>query len=473
MRSPSLILVLFLGSIVCLGGSVVAQEGEAPKDGKNAAQEEKAKGSGRIRGRVIWDGIPFEARPVLWPKGLLDRDPALATMAREREIVDRRLVVDKESKGIAACIVTLPALRLPLPAPKRMELVIQDLAFATRAVVLPEGWSLLLKNEDPVKHRFELRRGAEVLQRFEVEPRSTHELGHVVGGDHVLISVDLPFLGARIIPRARTPRIVTDVRGAFDIRGAPAGKHVVQIRHELLGSLRREIEVAPGETLEIQVSQRDFRRPGTEGGLRVFAESGPAVMEVDGLGVSEATIARFAAFFGRRHAGLVVPEKLRREQALRRAVLPVAAVWSRRQADRERLRPRVEEILTLLATGQDFAGIAEKLSDEPAEQRGQAREAYPRDLDPVLGAALFSAPLGQIQGPIASARGLHFLLVEEVRAAEDLAEERRKFRHLVLVWEEGADRAKLDGLAAEAVARARVRVKDGKLAELLPPELLR
>lgn len=464
-----------------------AQEGGAPPTSKPAVtgapqdadakkekgdKDEAPQGIGRIRGRVVWKGEPFAPRPVLWPAGLLDRDGALATIAKKRSILDRRLLVDEKSKGLSACVVSLPALRIPASTPRKMELLLRDLAFATRAVVLPEGWSLVVRSEDPIRHRLELRRGGEVTRTFDVAPGASVEVGPVVGGEHRLTSERLPFLSARVIPRARTPRIVTDAQGAFDIRGAPAGKHQLVIDHEILGRVRKEVEVNPGETLELMVSQSDFRRGGA-GSFRLFNDPGPTALEVDGLPVPEAAVARYAAFFGRRHRGIDVPERLRREQALQRVVIPLAAVWTRRADERAQLRGRLDEIRAVLQTGQSFLDVARKYSAGPPERRGSAREVLPRELEAALGEAVFGTPPGRIRGPFATSRGLHFVHVEEVLPASDPAEERRKFRQIIIPWDLEADRARLDGWAAEAAARARVRLVDPRLTGLVPPDLLR
>ncbi|MEZ6197638.1 MAG: hypothetical protein R3F20_18240 [Planctomycetota bacterium] len=351
MRS-ALRLILAVVGLAILAVPVAAQgekpTPETPDPAKKPGEkvEKKPPLPGRILGRVVWKGPVFAPREVLWPAGLPDADEKIAALAAAKPVLDRRLLVDAETGGVAACVVSLPALRLPAEPPRRLELVISGLAFSTRAAVLPEGWTLQLRNEDPITHRFVLRRGRERVRDVEVGPGATALVDGIVGGEHRLESERLPFLAARIVPRARTPRVTTDRAGSFDIRGAPAGPLEIEIDHETLGRVRRQVEVPDGGTLELEVLASDFARADEEG--LPFGPAGAIALEIEGIAVPRAYLERLADFMARRHPAVAMPRRICEEEALRRGALPLAAMWSRTAERRAELAPRLAEIRALL-----------------------------------------------------------------------------------------------------------------------------
>lgn len=78
---------------------------------------------------------------------------------------------------------------------------------------------------------------------------------------------------------------------------------------------------------------------------------------------------------------------------------------------------KCEELKQQIATGTDFAELAKKHSSCPSgAQGGELGEFGPGMMVPEFDQVVFSAPVGEVQGPVKTQFGYHLL---EVTARED------------------------------------------------------
>jgi hypothetical protein len=54
---------------------------------------------------------------------------------------------------------------------------------------------------------------------------------------------------------------VTDERGAFRIEGVPEGRYTIEVWHEKLGTLSKEIDVRAGTATTLNVEYTERRQP--------------------------------------------------------------------------------------------------------------------------------------------------------------------------------------------------------------------
>ncbi len=81
--------------------------------------------------------------------------------------------------------------------------------------------------------------------------------------------------------------------------------------------------------------------------------------------------------------------------------------------DSAEARERIEELRSSVASGErSFGEAAELVATDPEAASGEPRVRTPRQLEPALAEAAFSAPVGEISEPVTTPSGLHLLRVE-------------------------------------------------------------
>ena len=125
----------------------------------------------------------------------------------------------------------------------------------------------------------------------------------------------------------------------------------------------------------------------------------------------------------------------------------------------EEMRQRAEDLRKRLEGGEDFAALAEELSD--AEDAAQGGDLGWRRLPEVPTVFLEHVPnleVGGFTGPFEGGDGLHFVRLAEVRASDLFMEEQTRSRHILARVEEGNDGTE----ARELIAGLRERLDQGE-----------
>ncbi|MBI4519643.1 MAG: carboxypeptidase regulatory-like domain-containing protein [Gemmatimonadetes bacterium] len=130
-------------------------------------------------------------------------------------------------------------------------------AFDPPVVAAVAGTKLTVRNEDPVFHNVRIRLG----------PRSMANLSLPVRGVQIENQRALTLPGVLTVKcdahewMEGTVRVfdhpyfaVTGADGSFEIAGVPPGKYTLVVWHAKLGEQRREITVAPGESLTVALT---------------------------------------------------------------------------------------------------------------------------------------------------------------------------------------------------------------------------
>jgi plastocyanin len=220
-----------------------------------AYREVAVSDGGRVVGtvRVVGDVQPLPAQPVYKEQQFCGNDT-----------VDERLVVDGAG-GLAGAVIHVEGIEAGRPVPKTEPVRLDNrrCAFVPHVVAASVGQTLEMRNEDPFLHDAHALLGTETL--FNLALPKGRTVRHVLdraGIAHVNCNVRHTWMHAYLFVTDDPYHTVSDGGGRFSLEGVPPGRHTIAVWHELLGSRRREVTVAPNETTTVDFAL-DARAPET------------------------------------------------------------------------------------------------------------------------------------------------------------------------------------------------------------------
>lgn len=200
---------------------------------------------GTITGKVVFNGV-VPTRTVIPTK-----DQEICGEPRKDQLV--LLGPDKGVQEVVVSIQGITAGKAWPAAAKKPELDQKTCRFSPNVQVMPQG-TLTVINSDPILHNTHGYYGKRTAfnmalpnqgQRIETELKRPGVVfvdcdahGWMSGWIHV---VDNPYYA------------ITNDSGQFEIKDIPAGKYTVTINQEHVGSTTREVEVKPGETVDLPI----------------------------------------------------------------------------------------------------------------------------------------------------------------------------------------------------------------------------
>jgi plastocyanin len=221
-----------------------------------SATPTKAEGWGTLKGQVIFGGDPPKAG-VLVEQGKAAKNPEWC--AKDSPILSERLVVDGATKGVKNVLVYLPRPTAVNDDAKKAASGATVLFDQTKCVFEPHVLGLMagvqveLKSSDPLNHNvnaklknsnFNTTIGGGNTYKF--TPASAERTpGNVVCDIHPWMSawwmvVDHPYI------------TVTDAKGNFEIKNAPAGTQKVVVWQEAVGFVTapsgEDVTIKPNDT---------------------------------------------------------------------------------------------------------------------------------------------------------------------------------------------------------------------------------
>jgi hypothetical protein len=218
--------------------STTSAESKTP-EAKAAPVGETAAGWGTLKGRVVFSGDP-PPKKVLVPKG--DSAVKDAAVCAKEEIDSQKLVVDPASKGVRYAIVYIPkptsVNKEAASAAKTAQIVFdqKNCTFVPHVLAAMKGATVEIKSSDPVGHNANAVGLNNNKFNLPTQPLSSQP--------YPLKGVDRPgkvgcdihsWMEAYWLVLDNPYFAVTDEKGNFEIKDAPAGDQKVVVWAEALG----------------------------------------------------------------------------------------------------------------------------------------------------------------------------------------------------------------------------------------------
>lgn len=213
----------------------------ASSGGTTAAAPVKAEGWGTLKGRVVFDGDP-PAPKVVVPKG--DAGAKDAAVCAKNEIKGERLVVDPAGKGVKNVIVYIPkptAVNPEAKSAKAAQSVVFDqkgCVFEPHVLAVMTGEKVDVKSSDPVSHNINCKVQNNNFNEAIAPNGEVIKTPIAAARQPGLVTCDIhPWMTAYWLVLDNPYFAVTDDKGNFEIKNAPAGTQKVVVWQEATGNV--------------------------------------------------------------------------------------------------------------------------------------------------------------------------------------------------------------------------------------------
>ena len=223
-------------SVLCALAAMVALVSELPT--RVAAQ-----GAGSIVGEVKFSGTPPTPRVLK-----IDKDKAVCGEDRKSE----ELIVGT-NKGIKNAVVSIAGAKGPVPKPAQKAALDQKgCQFAPHVATVPAGGEIDILNSDGILHNIHtfskanpsINKAQPKFKKVMTEKLDKPEIVRVQCDVH-------GWMSAWVVVTDHPHYAVTDEAGAFKLDNLPPGKHTVELWHETLGKVTRDVEVKAGPPTKV------------------------------------------------------------------------------------------------------------------------------------------------------------------------------------------------------------------------------
>lgn len=242
--------------------SVDATKQSTPKKSdKDSTATAKVEGWGNVKGQVVFVGEPPVRQELK-----LDKDQEACTA--HGPLLDQKYVVDKDTKGVRWAIVWLQAPQGKLPVKpelkdiKEKKVVIDQpfCQFEPHVLALQQGQELEIKNSAKISHNTKIDGGIQNPNFNEIIPPggSKDVTGFKASNTPIRVSCTIHGWMNGYIRVFNNPYFaVTDEKGNFEIKDAPAGTWNLVVWQEEKGLVNgkdgQPVTIEPGKTAEQKV----------------------------------------------------------------------------------------------------------------------------------------------------------------------------------------------------------------------------
>lgn len=196
----------------------------------------KSEGWGTLKGRVVFDGAP-PAQKVLVPKG--DPNAKDSAVCAKNEIKAERLVIDPAGKGVKNVIVYIPKPTAVNPEAKSAKAAAavdfdqKGCVFEPHVLAVMTNEKVNLKSSDPVSHNINCKVQNNTFNEA-IAPNGKAEKAPVAAARQPgIVTCDIhPWMTAYWLVLDNPYFAVTDDKGNFEIKNAPAGTQKVVVWQE-------------------------------------------------------------------------------------------------------------------------------------------------------------------------------------------------------------------------------------------------
>ena len=203
-----------------------------------------AQGGGSVVGEVKFAGTPPAAKVIK-----VNKDNQACGDEKKSE----DLVVGPD-KGIQWAVVSLAGAKGPAPKPAQKPVIDQKgCHFQPHVLLVPAGAEVEILNNDGVLHNIHTFATANPSIN-KAQPKFKKVMTEKFGDKPEIIKIQCDahswMLGWAVVT-GHPFYSVTDAKGAFKLDNVPPGKHTVEVWHETLGKMTKEVEVKAGAPTKV------------------------------------------------------------------------------------------------------------------------------------------------------------------------------------------------------------------------------
>ncbi len=440
--------------------------GQAPTSGPANTPALASPPAPSIVGTIRYHQKVFRLREVLWPLHSRGQDVVLERILVGKKILDESLLINPRTKGVANCAIFLDDLELPIQRPALVLLAVKDLAMNKRVVLLRPGGRIRIQNQDKQAYRFAIREDGKIKREFELAIGSNLDLDLPPAKRLELVEKKFSFIKTVVFQPQWLPALITGENGDFAIAGLAPGETKLTIHHEVLGTWSKTVNVRKDIPTVIDIQASDFlprRKPYSL--AKLLGESNP-VLRIDGTLVSRAVFKSVLDFVRLRYDDFPMPESALKRYIVTGVFIPLVASLVFHEKELSALEKRQKTIDDGLRQGKTLGQMAKAVGARFLN--GEESWIGRRDVAPWLGARVFSSPKNLPIGPIFGSRGMHYVLVTDVRGRG--AAEERRFSHLFIRFSPETSETDLNELKRALSDRARVEALEPSLEPLIPED---
>ena len=208
------------------------------------SREVVAQGGGSIVGEVKFVGTPPAPKVVK-----VNKDNQACGDEKKSE----DLVVGPD-KGIEWAVVSVVGAKGPAPKPANKLILDQKgCHFQPHVLLVPAGAEVDILNPDGVLHNIHTFATANPSIN-KAQPKFKKVMTEKFGDKPEVIKLQCDahsWMQGWAVVMPHPYYAVTDTKGAFKLENVPAGKHKVEVWHETLGKVTKEVEVKPGAETKV------------------------------------------------------------------------------------------------------------------------------------------------------------------------------------------------------------------------------
>lgn len=217
-------------------GAAPAAGTSAPAASSAASSPVKAEGFGTLKGQVVLSG-DAPAVKLLFEKGKAPKDPEVC--AKDGPMIDEKLIVDGGTKGVKNVLIYIPKPTSVSDDAKKAYtatpvLFDQDkCVFVPHVVGIMSGSAVTLKSSDPVNHNINARLKQGAFNQLLAPKGETKFTPQGPERTPAEVTCDIhPWMKAWWMVLDHPYFAVTDAKGYFEIKNAPAGTQKIVVWQE-------------------------------------------------------------------------------------------------------------------------------------------------------------------------------------------------------------------------------------------------
>jgi len=263
MKHITALIALFTLTSASVGSVTKSDEACCPEVPKFSYLELKApvfdvaEEKATVTGKVVFDG---EKLPEVKPLEIAEAQSKDCTSGGPVNSANLSLVIDKETKGIANCVVSVIVKGAEVKIPEEpIELDQAQCRYEPHVILIPAGATVAYLNSDKISHN--VHTYALKNQSFnKIIPAGKRSEQKLTEPEAVQAKCDIhPWMTCYLFVTDDPFTAKTDAQGNFSIEGLAPGKYSIEIWHETLGKAKSEVTIAEDGTsgaVEVKMSEK-------------------------------------------------------------------------------------------------------------------------------------------------------------------------------------------------------------------------